>query len=84
MRIKSVIISSIGSTFETFDFHIFGLFALQISMSLLHKDSFNSSLILIFAIFGARVILLDLWELYFGVILAINMVVPYRLSGRLF
>lgn len=35
--IKSVIISSIDSTFETFDFHIFGLFALQISVLLFHR-----------------------------------------------
>ncbi|MBK2261295.1 MFS transporter, partial [Francisella tularensis] len=66
MRIKSVIISSIGSTFETFDFHIFGLFALQISMSLLHKDSFNSSLILIFAIFGAGYFARSLGAIFWG------------------
>ncbi|APC94404.1 MFS transporter [Francisella tularensis subsp. novicida] len=66
MRIKSVIISSIGSTFETFDFHIFGLFALQISMSLLHKDSFNSSLILIFAIFGAGYFARPLGAIFWG------------------
>jgi MFS family permease len=66
LRTKSIIISSLGSAFETFDFHIFGLFAFQISMSLLHKESFNGSLILIFAIFGVGYFARPLGAMFWG------------------
>ncbi|QIW09258.1 MFS transporter [Francisella sp. LA112445] len=66
MRTKSIIVSSLGSAFETFDFHIFGLFAFQISMSLLHQESLNSSLILIFAIFGAGYFARPIGAIFWG------------------
>ncbi|WP_150467201.1 MFS transporter [Francisella sp. SYW-9] len=66
MRARSIIVSSVGSAFETFDFHIFGLFAFQISMSLLHQESLNSSLILIFAIFGAGYFARPIGAIFWG------------------
>ncbi|MED7819551.1 MULTISPECIES: MFS transporter [unclassified Francisella] len=66
MRTKSIITSSLGSAFETFDFHIFGLFAFQISMALLHQESLKSSLILIFAIFGAGYFARPIGAIFWG------------------
>ncbi|ASG67151.1 MFS transporter [Francisella halioticida] len=66
MRTKSILVSSLGSAFETFDFHIFGLFAFQISMSLLHQESLNNSLILIFAIFGAGYFARPIGAIFWG------------------